>query len=641
MFEELLQATLSLTVGASTFEAKAGSIELLELDARVYGFEARVRFRVSSEESADSLFDPFNSDPVMRATLSLANGRLTLAGEVATAAVFVGYVSERSFVETTSADLTSSPVIDRAYEVRFADAARVFWSEHRPLAVYANHSFKDVFDANQVEGVTLAYDLPAFDQAYDVLCVGTGSLARASFYDFALWLIDDCTGVIELDASTGSYRIGKDKTDPPSFNQLPGDTIAELRIVHPPRWRHATRVINPFTEAAQHTMDVANSLAGSGVRRDVVSYTPVVKEMEQRATLERDRLRQRKPHARVTFARLPELLPIPNSGLEFGEGSSPSGYCAGKSFRVIEFELRARLPDGAGGTDYGDANQRFAIDLSIELELASDPVPILPEYMLPTYPVMAEGKVLSASGAESSRTWHALAGQSDSILRYRVQVPLWNQTVVVPFAPGGESGHFFFPAYKNQRVLIAFELTGGRIVGFLDWASKLAIETQGNQLVMGKTETSSTIFKHVYTDESPVLTLVRNEAGDSQTIELSDGRFFLEVKAEESQDTGVQTYDLTPQAEVAKDAASSQARSAIADLTGSYQSSMASASSELDAASDELSQGVGAASASLAQKTAEVEAQLSSQTSELEALADDLDAQVSQAKAELTALIED
>jgi hypothetical protein len=448
--------------------------------------------------------------------------------------------------------------------------------------------------------------------------------------------------VVELDPSSGSYRVGKEKSDLASTSELDEECVARLRVVHPPRQRQAVRVLNPFTEATRLTTDVANGVAGTGVRRDVMSYTQIAKQTEKRATLEGDRLRQRDHHVEVDFRQLPPAVPVPLLGFTLGAGLGPRIYPAGKTYRAIVLRLRATPPeDQAEPSDYDDTSKRFALELSVELERDNDPVPVLPPFQPPTYPVLAEGKVLSASGAETDRTWHALAGSEDSVMRYRVHVPLWNKTVVAPFLPSGESGHFFFPAYKNQRVLLAFEFDNAKVVSFLDWAGKLATETQGNQLIMGKRETSTTVMKHVYTDDSPVFTLARAQAGDLQTIELSEGRFFLEVKAEESQEQTAQTYDLTPQADVAKDAASSQARSSISNLTGSYQAAMSSTSAELNAASSELTQGVTDNANTLSAKTVEVEAQLSDSTAELEALADSLDEKVAAAKADLTAALED
>jgi hypothetical protein len=642
MFDDRLQVTLTLNIGTSTFSAAAGAIQSIELEAWVYGFEASVTFRVSSESEADALFDQFLKPDVMKATLALANGGLGMEGEVAEVSTWLGYVTERSVRETTSADLSGTPIIERLYALRFADAARVFWREHRPLSVYAGKSYKDVFDANLVQGVSLEYDLSALEQAHDVLAVGLGAGARASFYDYWCSVISDSVGVIELDAATGTYRLGKDKATADTSLEINPECVDTLEIVLPPPARHSTRVLNPFTEATTKSKDVANESAGQGVRRDVFAYTPIPKEMDQRAALESERLRPSQHGLTIRLRRLLQAISAPNSSIALGDSFGSRVHAAGKTYRVLRSTLKAGQPSTQGDTafDLEAATKRFGIEMTLDCEAIANPKPFLPEFHAAKYPFFAEGKILSASGAESDRTWYAMA-ESDAVVRYRVYVPLWNVTVVAPFLPTGESGHFFFPAYKNQRVLLAFDAEGARIVTFLDWAAKLASETQGNQLVMGKREASSTVMKHVYADDSPIFTLVRTQSGDTQTVELSEGRFFLEVKAEESEEAATPSYDLTPQAEVAKESAGARARASISDLTGNYQASMATASSALSGASSELDEGVGSAATQLSAKADAIEAELSQQAAELDALSDGLDQKVAAAKARLDAALKD
>lgn len=642
MFDDRLQVTLSLAIGSSTFSVAAGAMETIELDARVYGFEASVTFRVSSEGESDELFASFGTDGVMKATLTLANGSLAMSGEAPVVTTFVGYVTARSFRETTSAELSETPIVERAYTVRFADAARVFWSEHRPFGIYAGKSFKDILEANLVQGVSLTYDASALEEAHDVLCVGLGAEARASFYDYLFWIVSDSVGVVEFDGATSTYRLGSTKANVEEGVEIPAECLDSLRIELPSPRRHSTRVLNPFTEATTQTSDVTNTVAGSGVRRDVVAYTQIPKEMEQCVSRERARLQQPEAHVVIRLKRLLETVPAPNSSLTLGDTLGSRIYGAGKTYRLARTELRAGPPlvNPDDEPDLSDAAKRFGLEVTLECEKESDPVPVLPRFERPEYPFYAEGKILSASGEETDRTWYAMS-ENDSVVRYRVHVPLWNETVVVPFLPTGESGHFFFPAYKNQRVLLAFQPRGANIVAFLDWAGKLASETQGNQLVMGKRTTSGTVMKHVYTDNSPVFTLARAQYGDLQTLELSEGRFYLEVKEEESSERPSQSYDLTPEAEVAKDTASAQAREGISELTGSYQGSMATAAAELSGAKSEVELGIDSATSAIADKAAAIEAELAEQAADLDGLGDGLDQKVAAAKAALASVLED
>jgi hypothetical protein len=449
---------------------------------------------------------------------------------------------------------------------------------------------------------------------------------------------------MELDPATSTYRLSDRKADGGEAKDIDAESVAKIVVEPPVIKRHAAAVLNHFTGATVSKSDVANTLSATGVRTDVMAYTLVPAQMDQRVTLETSRLKQRDHHVRLTFSRLPPAFPAPGTLWSVGEGFSTKIVPSGKSYRAVVLRVHAEEPSGDDERDDSvrdEPSAVFQMDVTVEMERDSDAVPNLPPFEPCSYPVLAEGKVLSASGAETDRTWYSMAGENDSVVRYRVEVPLWNQTVVVPFVPFGESGHFFFPAYKHQRVLLAFEFDSAKIISFLDWAGKLSTESQGNQLVMGKRDTSGTIMKHVFTDNSPVLTVVRTQAGDKQTMELSEGRFFLEVREDESSEKPAQTYDLTPQADVAKEQASSKAQAGISQMTGNYQASMDAASGSLQSARADVQSQVGSATAELSGKLQSVEDQLSGQTSEIEAATDEASAQVAQAKAELEKALED
>ncbi len=642
MFNDRLEATLTLVVGKTTLAIPAGAIEAISLQARTWGFSAEVTFWVSAEGVTDEVFGPLGSTEIVQARLALANGRFVLAGETPTVATFLGFVTDRSFSETVARDITGEPIIERRYTVRFSDAAQVFWREHRPLALYASQSYKEAIEANGVQGVTLTFEWPRLEEAQDIVCIGLGGRAAASFYDFVVWLVADLCGVMELDHATGTYRIAAAKADGADPTDLPADSVAEVRVEPPRLLRHKTTVQNPFSEATSPRTDVASSLAATGVRRDVTAHTPIASKVERRAQLEKARLRQRDHHLHVTFRELPPSFAAPGVKHTLGEGFSKRMFGAGKTYRSIALDLRAGPPVGEPDeADLEDATARFGVELSVELERDTDPVPNLPPYEAPLYPVLVEGKILSASGADTDRTWHALPGGTDSVIRYRVQIPLHNQKVVAPFVPVGESGHFFFPAYKDQRVLVALGLDSAEIVGFLDWAGRLATETQGNQIIMGKRDASSTVVKHAYTDDSPTLSVVRTQAGDKQTLEMSQGRFFLEVKEEEGQKEEEETANLTPQADAAKESADAKGRATIADLSGSFEAQKGTTKAALDGAVGEVDAKIGEASADLSAKAAEVDAAISDKEAELGAAAEELGSAAAAAKAELDAALGD
>ena len=118
-------------------------------------------------------------------------------------------------------------------------------------------------------------------------------------------------------------------------------------------------------------------------------------------------------------------------------------------------------------------------------------------------------------------------------------MPLWDdQKVIVPFEPYYQSGHFYFPAYKDERVLLELEFDRARIRAFLDWrpGARLPADTQGNQLLVGKGDKNETSIRHVYVDAKPTLTIERSMDKDQQVITISEGTIRLETQ--EKQDDG-------------------------------------------------------------------------------------------------------
>ncbi len=641
-FNDLLQATLTLLCGEETHSIPGGSIETIRIEAHIYGFEGEISFWVSSEGVEDTVFPTFTGSAVILASLEIANGNIALAGGTPTPVAFTGYVTKRSIRETTSADIDGEPMIERCYTLSWADAARVYWSEHRPISLYANTTLKHAISQQAVEGVTIDYDWTTLDLPREIVCLGLGMAQPASFYDFVIGLVSDLTGVFEFDYATNGYRLGAEKTPAKSVGEVEAHAVADLEVLLSEPRRHTTTVLNPFSEATVNKLDSANPDAATGVRQDVIAHTAIDAVATARSRVETTRLKPPLPHILAHFSELPETFPVPGTFQEVGEGFSARIHAAGKKYRAITFRLHCGPPDGEDDvSDLDDAACRFGTDLTVEYERDIDPVPQLPAFRYPKYPVYAEGRVRSASGTPTDRTWHVLAAESDSITRYRVYVPLWNQTVLVPFVPSGESGHFFFPGYQNQRVLLAFDFDQVRIAGFLDWAGRMPLDSQGNQIVMGKRGTSGTVMAHAYTDDSPTLSIVRTQASDVQTLELSEGRFFLEVKEEETEETTDETYDLSPLAEAAKEAASAQTRASVGGLASKFQGSSGKTSAALDAATSELETGVEDTVNEVVASVAQTEATIAQKSDELAAAADELSDAVSQAKGRLKKLLED
>ena len=160
---------------------------------------------------------------------------------------------------------------------------------------------------------------------------------------------------------------------------------------------------------------------------------------------------------------------------------------------------------------------------------------------MPSFPILVEGKIVSEQGEENAETYQIYQDATTSQDQYKIKIPLWaNQMVPVLFEPVFFSGHFYFPAFKNARVLVSLGLHSARIHRFLDWraGARLPMDSQGNKLLMGQTASSQTAMSHSLVDTKPVFKVQRISDKDLEIITMSEGSLLLQTKEEEQEGQG-------------------------------------------------------------------------------------------------------
>jgi len=171
------------------------------------------------------------------------------------------------------------------------------------------------------------------------------------------------------------------------------------------------------------------------------------------------------------------------------------------------------------------------------LELTREEALSMPPFKAPSYPVYVEGKIVSEQGQEEEETYQIYQHPQTELDQYRVTIPIFDdKQVVVPFEPLFAPGHFYFPAFKGARVLLALDFHSARIVGFLDWrpGGRLPMDSQGDHLLLGKSADSNTSISHVYVDNKPQLKMKRTSSKDTEIIQLQEGTIILQTKEESS-----------------------------------------------------------------------------------------------------------
>jgi hypothetical protein len=611
MFVDKLRVSLTLTVSSGAHDVPAGAIDHVAIEAHTWGFDAEVAFFVSSEDEDDVIFTDFIATSLTKAELSVGS-HLVDEDDSGVPLVVTGYVLEKRMSETVSEDQSGAPIVGRRYWLRFVDAARAFWTQHRPLDLRAAGTMSDVITSYETEGVKVTQDLQALGNSLAVLCIGLPATGRASFYDFLHWYLDRTGGLLELDYGTFQYRIGGEKTRGDEATPVLSDDVTSLRILAPEPRRSATHVLDAAALIASNTA-IPSPDAITGVRSDILLRTPFQSDIDGRKQIELDRLRAPHHGVEIDFLRVPLAFVPPGSLVDMGEGFPDTILAFEKTYRVTDISFRADADNPDSESDLEDKLAPFHASLVVRTELQTDPTPRRPPFLRPTYPVLAEGRVVSVGGEPTDRTWLAVPDEETGIIYLSVEVPLWNQVLVIPFEPNLAPGHFFFPPYKHQRVLLEIGFDYARIRSFLDWApnARVPLTTQGNKLAMGKQDSNGTSLSHVFTDDKPVMRLERKLAGDIEWMELSEGVIHMEVKEIPGSPVTEPRYDVTLQVEGAKADISSGVKGAIGDITTSFGTAAGSVNASIDGATEQIGGAVDAAEATLFGK---IEAALASLT---------------------------
>jgi hypothetical protein len=546
-FDERLAVSLTLTIGGKSHEVIAGSIKRFVLDLWSWGLEGEVDFLLTDNQGRggqdkDALLADFlKSDLVevlleVKAVLPETSGRPTY-----TALKVKGFVSEKTLVEEVVPTKGGSDVIlHRRYGIRFQDAARLLWRQHYPCALYTSKKVQDVLDAHKGDKISLTYDWEAgLGATHPMLFVGLEPGEGASFYDWVLWYVHGHAGVFTYDYSTQGYKLAGAKDSSGTPLDLQEDNLAGLEVLLPEVIRHDVTVLNATAESPL-TQAVTQKQAVAGIRQDVLLCTPISDEVQARVDLETARLKVRGPELELVWRSFPEKAFAPGAMVKLpaNEAWGAAGVAKDQVLRVRNLHLSGEVLDEQGSEEvYNDPDALFSFRMSTRLEPKDEPYVDLPAWQPPLHPRYVEGLIVSEQGAEKDETWQAYTDSATSLDGYKVKIPLFaDQIIPAPFNPNLLPGHFYFPAYKGERVLVALDFQRAWIKRFLDWrtGARMPQDGQGVQLLVGKTPQNGTALKHFYTDDKPVFLMQRTNAKDTQKIQLDEGTLLIQVKEEQS-----------------------------------------------------------------------------------------------------------
>ncbi|WPB82037.1 hypothetical protein KYC5002_23355 [Archangium violaceum] len=544
-FDERLTVLLTLTIGGKSHKIVAGSIKRFALDLWSWGLEGEVEFLLTDNQARggkekDALLADFLKPDLVEVSLEVKAVLAEASSRPSYTSLKVkGFVSDKTLVEEVIPTKGASDVIlHRRYGIRFQDSARLLWRQHYPCALYTSKTVQDVLDAHKGDKISLTYDWSAgLGTTHSMLFVGLDPEAQASFYDWVLWYVHGHGGVFTYDYAKQGYKFAGAKDASGTPLELEKDNLAGLEMLFPEIIRHDMTVLNATAESPQ-TQPVAQKQAVAGIRQDVLLCTSISDEVQARVDLETARLKWRGPEMELVWRSFPEKAFTPGALVKLppNEAWGAAGVAKDQVLRVRELHLSGEVLEEQGSEEvYNDPDALFSFSMSTRLEPKDEPHVDLPAWQPPAYPRYVEGFIVSEQGADKDETWQAYTDSKTSLDGYKVKIPLFaDQIIPAPFNPNLLPGHFYFPAYKGERVLVGLDFQRAWIKRFLDWrtGARMPQDGQGVQLLVGKTPENGTAIKHFYTDDKPVLLMQRTSAKDTQKIQLDEGTLLIQVKEE-------------------------------------------------------------------------------------------------------------
>ncbi|NMO18633.1 hypothetical protein HPC49_12415 [Pyxidicoccus fallax] len=543
-FEDRLAVSMTLTIGGKAHVIPPGNIRSFALELHGWGLEGRVEFILTDNKALggkqkDTLLPDFLKPDLAEVSLEVCAVHTDLRPrQKPTPLKLKALVSSKALVELPASSAPDAPLLHRRYTVHFLDAARLLWRQHHPCALYTQKTLQDVLEEHKGEKISLSYDWDAvLGVAHPLLFLGLEREAGASFYDFVLWCLDRHRGVLAYDAEKGSYSLLGAKAEAGTPLELEAREVASLEVLLPEVLRHGATVLNAVAEGPKR-QSLTHAQAVAGLRQDVLLCTPLADAVQARVDQEQDRLQARGMELELEWRRMPVEAFAPGALVKLppGKGWNPASVAAQDTFRVRTLRLSGQARETGPDSNLSAPDAGFHFQMSTRLERQDEPHVDLPAYTPPRYPRHVEGVLVSEVGEEKHETWQVYSEEKTSMDCYRVKLPIWDDQVVsAPFNPSLLPGHFYFPSYKNERVLVALDFQKAWVKRFLDWraGARLPQESQGVQLLMGKTPTSGATLQQTYEDDKPVLLLRRTNEKDTGVIHLREGALRIQVREEQ------------------------------------------------------------------------------------------------------------
>lgn len=359
--------------------------------------------------------------------------------------------------------------------------------------------------------------------------------------------------------------------------------ILRLVQLRPATDRATSQILNSHAAAPQRYF-LYNKQAALGMRRDVLGRSLIAAETEQRAVEEAQRTLPAPPELLLHFRAFPSAPIWPGGIVDFKGDPQPWQdahlpvplYAQEAPCRIHRLDLCAETLEGSVFEPSGTESARYRCQLAARLEPVASPALRLPAYLPPHFPLYAEGRVVidpafaaamkpppaggqssassslkaEAKGAEGEKPVPTEVGKAVEpqqvpgplyqlfkdpatlAVQYKVELPLWGkQQILASHSPHPLTGAQCVPLLDGERVLVALFDRKAVIEGVLDLRPALEMpqETQGNQILIGKSIGNATTLRQQYVGDQPVFAMSLAHAAGKDWMALAPGALRLSV----------------------------------------------------------------------------------------------------------------
>jgi hypothetical protein len=540
--EECLAITLSLIINGQVYQIPGANVKHCHLSAFAYGFNGTIGFYAPVEQRPDLLLSAFTGAELISVDLAI-NAVLNLPKQPPPALTVKGLVSEKSLSEYAYRQVKTAPVLHRYYQFNFCDPAQLLWQQHYPSELYVDTCMNTVIKAQLVPAIKLDIDFPPADTVMPLICLALGNTEnlttgqngmdnQASFYDFVLAYIHENNGFLTYDYQNQSYNISAQAPPLNTNSAFLPHHVANIQHQWPAIKRSVTNLLNGTADNSQNT-PLVNSQAVGGIKHDIMLRHTIDEQYTQRKELQDKKLAVTGPAIHLSLNQWPTMQSC-WPGDEISVNSAVDGQhflYADKQYRCHSLSIDAQALDNQPEKDLDLKFTQYKLSYRAVGHLAESQQPPLPQYVLARYPLYVEGLIISEQGEEDQKTYDVPENPDTGQFEYKINIPLWNVTIKLVLEADFLHSHFYFPLYRNTKLLLAFDLYQAHIVKVLNWGDgvQLPMATQGNHILFGKTSEDQTSLSHIYKDGRPVLTIKRTKQKDTELVQMEEGSIILQT----------------------------------------------------------------------------------------------------------------